>query len=295
MIELSDFKGIFADRLAQILATVPDHVLPLAVTKQVDPQRIRIAYECGLRHFGESRIQEATDKQAALADLPDIHWHLIGHLQSNKAKRAIAQFDWIHSVDQLSLAQRLDRLIQEQFNQEQFNQEQLSQEQLNQEQLSQEQLSQEQLSQEQLSQEQQAQPESQPELPSAPTPSVSPRSPRLCLQVKLAPDPNKYGWEVAQLWQDVDALVQCRHLNICGLMAIPPQGLTEAETLAFFEQARELRDRLNQATELQLTELSLGMSGDYPWAIAAGSTCIRLGRILFGDRPTPTPASPRSG
>jgi pyridoxal phosphate enzyme (YggS family) len=257
MIKLSDFKANFADRLAKILSTVPDHVLPLAVTKQVDPQRVRVAYECGLRHFGESRIQEATEKQAALADLPDIHWHLIGHLQSNKAKRAIAQFDWIHSVDQLSLAQRLDRLVQEQQSQPT------------------------------------SQPEPQPESPTQTT-APPPRSPRLCLQVKLAPDPNKYGWEVAQLWQDIDALVQCRHLNICGLMAIPPQGLAEAETLAFFEQARELRDRLNQATGLNLTELSLGMSGDYPLAIAAGSTCIRLGRILFGDRPTPTPPLPPS-
>lgn len=261
MIELSDFKTIFADRLAKILSTVPDHILPLAVTKQVDPQRIRIAYECGLRHFGESRIQEATEKQAALADLPDIHWHLIGHLQSNKAKRAIAQFDWIHSVDQLALAQRLDRLIREQPLHPESSPE--------------------------------SSPESPPESSPAAT-SPSPRSPRICLQVKLAPDPNKYGWEVAQLWQDIDDLVQCRHLQICGLMAIPPQGSTEAETLAFFEQARELRDRLNQATDFNLTELSLGMSGDYPLAIAAGSTCIRLGRILFGDRPAPTMPSPRA-
>ena len=85
----------------------------IAVSKQVSAQAIRSAYAAGIRDFGESRIQEAASKQAELQDLPDITWHFIGHLQGNKAKKAIEQFHWIHSVDNLKLAQRLDQLAQQ--------------------------------------------------------------------------------------------------------------------------------------------------------------------------------------
>jgi len=80
----------------------------VAVSKTVLPERIREAYDTGLRHFGENRVQEAQAKRPALADLP-ITWHLIGHLQSNKAKGAREIFDWVHSVDSPHIAERLDR------------------------------------------------------------------------------------------------------------------------------------------------------------------------------------------
>ncbi|MGH9413160.1 MAG: YggS family pyridoxal phosphate-dependent enzyme [Terriglobales bacterium] len=81
----------------------------LAVSKTVAPEEIRAAYACGLRHFGENRVQERAAKQAALADLA-IEWHLLGPLQSNKAARALDLFDCIETVDSLALAERLSRL-----------------------------------------------------------------------------------------------------------------------------------------------------------------------------------------
>jgi pyridoxal phosphate enzyme (YggS family) len=99
-----------AQRIQQIRQQLPPHVRIIAVTKQVSVAAMREAYEAGIRDFGENRLQEATPKQAQLEDLPDICWHFIGHLQSNKAKKALEQFQWIHSVDSLPLAQRLDRL-----------------------------------------------------------------------------------------------------------------------------------------------------------------------------------------
>jgi PLP dependent protein len=78
----------------------------VAVTKTVPPERIREAFEAGLRDFGENRVQEAATKRAALSDLTAT-WHLIGHLQSNKSRRARELFHWIHSVDSLHLAQKL--------------------------------------------------------------------------------------------------------------------------------------------------------------------------------------------
>jgi pyridoxal phosphate enzyme (YggS family) len=80
----------------------------MAVTKTVEPDRIRQAYEAGLRVFGENRVQEFAEKQEALRDLKDAEWHLIGHLQSNKAKKAAEAFHAIDSVDSLRLAERLN-------------------------------------------------------------------------------------------------------------------------------------------------------------------------------------------
>ncbi|MEH1918994.1 YggS family pyridoxal phosphate-dependent enzyme [Nostoc sp.] len=102
-----------SERILSIRSSLPTSVKLIAVSKQVSAQAIRSAYNAGIRDFGESRIQEAASKQAELQDLPDITWHFIGHLQSNKAKKAIEHFLWIHSVDNLKLAQRLDQLAQQ--------------------------------------------------------------------------------------------------------------------------------------------------------------------------------------
>ncbi|QXE26264.1 hypothetical protein B6N60_04995 [Richelia sinica FACHB-800] len=188
---------------------------------------MREAYTAGIRDFGESRIQEAASKQAELQDLPDITWHMIGHLQSNKAKKALELFQWIHSVDNLHLALRLDQLAQ------------------------------------QLS-----------------------VNPQVCLQVKILPDPNKSGWTISDLLTDLPSLNQCHHLKIQGLMTIPPLGLNEEETLKVFQETQELARKIqaHQWSHLQMQQLSMGMSGDYKLAIQAGSTMVRLGTILFGQR-----------
>jgi PLP dependent protein len=78
----------------------------IAISKTVPPERIRDAYEAGLREFGENRVQEADAKRPALTDL-DCAWHLVGHLQTNKAKPARELFQWLHSLDSARLAQKL--------------------------------------------------------------------------------------------------------------------------------------------------------------------------------------------
>ncbi|HEY9623322.1 MAG TPA: YggS family pyridoxal phosphate-dependent enzyme [Crinalium sp.] len=218
---------MIGDRLTHLRQTIPDSVRLIAVSKQVPVELMRAAYEAGIRDFGESRIQEAITKKAQLEDLPDITWHMIGHLQANKAAKALELFQWIHSVDSLKLAQRLDRLAADQ-----------------------------------------------------------PASPNILLQVKLLPDPNKSGWTEPELMADLPELDQCRHLNIVGLMAIPPYDLDDAETLSVFKNTFELANTIQQQhwNHLKMEQLSMGMSDDYPLAIQAGSTMIRLGRILFGDR-----------
>jgi PLP dependent protein len=98
------------ERIAQSAARagrVAEDITLVAVSKTFPPAAIRSAYELGLRHFGENRVQERESKQAAVADL-DATWHLIGHLQSNKARRAANLFNRVDSVDSVALAQKLD-------------------------------------------------------------------------------------------------------------------------------------------------------------------------------------------
>jgi len=215
------------DRINEIREQLPPTVRLIAVTKAVPTDLMRAAYATGVRDFGESRLQEALTKQAELSDLPDITWHLIGHLQRNKAAKAMQHFQWIHAIDSLKLAQHLEQIAQQQG-----------------------------------------------------------FSPNLCLQVKFRPDPAKYGWSVAELSADLPTLDRCTHLAIRGLMTILPQGLSETAIAATFQQAKAFSTKLQQHpwSHLRFTELSMGMSGDYPLAVAAGATMIRLGRCLFGER-----------
>jgi PLP dependent protein len=216
-----------AQNIETIRRDLPTSVKLMAVTKQVPVALMREAYAVGVRDFGESRIQEAQAKQQELADLPDLCWHLIGHLQGNKVRKAVQIFDWIHSVDSLKLLQQLDRVCSELA-----------------------------------------------------------KSPKICLQVKILPDPDKFGWTIAELLTDLPQIYECQQLQIVGLMAIPPLGLTPAQTQELFESARDLSHQIidRSGDRLHLTELSMGMSGDYVPAIAAGATIVRLGSILFGDR-----------
>jgi hypothetical protein len=219
--------GLITERIVNIRQQLPPGVRLIAVTKQVSVDAMREAYAAGVRDFGESKVQEAEAKLAQLGDLPDLNWHLIGHLQSNKAKKAVEHFQWIHSCDSLNLAQRLNRLAVE----------------------------------------------------------LSLR-PKICLQVKVAPDPNKYGWTVPELLADLSELDQCDALNIQGLMTILPLGLSQQESLEVFERTRELAEKIRQQnwSNLQMQELSMGMSNDYSLAVQAGATMVRLGRIIFGER-----------
>ncbi len=100
-------------KLEQIRQELPNQVRLIAVSKHVSVEAIQNAYELGIRDFAENRIQEALSKQEQLRHLTDICWHFIGHIQSNKAKKVLANFSWIHSCDSLALAQRLNRLAGE--------------------------------------------------------------------------------------------------------------------------------------------------------------------------------------
>lgn len=210
---------------SEITAHLPSTVRLIAVTKTKAIADIEAAYGVGLRDFAESRIQEALPKIKALAGYGDINWHFIGRLQGNKARRVVENFTWIHSVDNLAMAARLDRIAGE------------------------------------LGQ-----------------------CPRALLQVKMLPDDNKSGWTKEELTVDLPKLAPLTNLQITGLMTILPLGLTPNERQQTFQQVQALAAEISHHSPLKLTELSMGMSGDYGQAVAAGATMVRLGTILFGDR-----------
>lgn len=110
------------------------------------------------------------------------------------------------------------------------------------------------------------------------------KRPKICLQVKMLPDPNKYGWSVDELLGALPELSAAENLDIQGLMTMLPLGLSDSEVLNAFQATRKFRDEINQTSSLQLSELSMGMSGDYLLAIQGGSTMIRVGRTIFGER-----------
>src|ERR1051326_4882113 len=109
---IADNVAEIRERIARAAARVhrdPHSITLMAVSKTVEPERIREAYAAGLRVFGENRVQEFEDKASALADLEEAEWHLIGHLQSNKAKKATELFSAVDSIDSLHLAEKLNQ------------------------------------------------------------------------------------------------------------------------------------------------------------------------------------------
>jgi PLP dependent protein len=96
-----------AENLARLRADVPPHVTLVAVSKKQPPEAIRDAYAAGQRHFGENYAQEWRAKADALADLPELVWHFIGALQTNKAKYLAGRVGFVHMVDREELAREL--------------------------------------------------------------------------------------------------------------------------------------------------------------------------------------------
>jgi PLP dependent protein len=110
--DIASRLGAVRERIAEAArrgGRAVDSVRLVLATKTQPPEALRAAYAAGARDFGENYVQEAAAKRAALADLTRIRWHLIGHLQTNKARTAAAMFDLIHSLDSARLAQALHR------------------------------------------------------------------------------------------------------------------------------------------------------------------------------------------
>lgn len=203
----------------------PASVVLVGASKRQPLERLREAYDAGLRAFGENIAQEAVGKQG---DLPaDIDWHFFGPLQSNKVRLAVRSFSTLHAVDRLKIGRLLDRE------------------------------------------------------------SVGRETPlRIFLQVHLGDEPSKHGFDPTDLAETLRPLADLEHVEIVGLMAIPPYEEDPELARAWFRRLREHRDALSELPEWSGWQgwLSMGMSDDFEIAIEEGATHVRVGSALFGDR-----------
>ena len=198
---------------------IPSNVNILAVSKGFKSQEIKTIQKIGQNDFGESKFQEAFEKQLILKDLKQIKWHFIGRIQSNKIRKIVQNFKYIHSVDSFEKLQKISSISYEEK-----------------------------------------------------------KNPFIMLQVKLSDDPSKGGFKPELLiskWREIQEL---KNITLKGLMTINPRGLSSKENSELFKKCRSLAD------SLQLPDCSMGMSGDWEEAIDAGSTWLRLGSLIFGDR-----------
>jgi pyridoxal phosphate enzyme (YggS family) len=203
----------------------PNEIKILGAAKTQSVEAIRAALDAGVTLIGENYVQEAADKKKQIVDSTE--WHMIGHLQRNKAKQALEIFDVIESLDGIKLAQALD-------------------------------------------------------LEGA----RRGKTIRVFVEVNLGGEENKSGVAKRETPALFEELAKLSHLRVEGLMTVPPFRENLEEVRPYFRQLRELRDQLNDLLlpNIQLAELSMGMSNDYPVAIEEGATIVRIGTALFGPR-----------
>lgn len=195
----------------------------LAVSKKQSIDKIKAAFMAGQKAFGENYVQEALNKQAALADLA-IEWHFIGAIQSNKAKYIAKNFDWAQSVDRFSVAQALNKY----------------------------------------------RPGNLPPL-------------NTCIQINIDLEDSKAGINLAAVESLAQQIINLPRLTLRGLMVIPKKVIDITQQRNTFLKITELFNHLNKQG-FHLDTLSMGMSGDLIPAIQAGSTMVRIGTAIFGER-----------
>lgn len=206
-----------------------DGVALMAVTKTLSPERIREAYNAGLRLFGENRVQEFAGKAGALTDLAGAQWHMIGHLQTNKTSKAVELFGAVDSVDSLKLAEKLDAAAR-----------------------------------------------------------ALGKKLSVLIEVNVGGEEAKSGIrpDSADLEELLLAAQRLQALEFRGLMTVPPYTEDPEGARPYFRRLRELRVAIAGAkiAAVSLDTLSMGMSHDFAVAIEEGSTCVRVGTAIFGER-----------
>ena len=202
----------------------PSEITLVAVSKFNPAEAVDAAAACGVLDFGESRVQELTEKIPKVE--ADVRWHFIGHLQTNKVKNIIGRVCLVHSVDSLHLAKELDRR-------------------------------------------------------SAAAGVVT----DILVQINAAGEESKFGEGLAggeELARQIKG--ECGSLRLRGLMQIAPAAEDPEDVRIYFRQVAELYNRLKNSGFSDFDTLSMGMSHDFETAIEEGSTMIRVGTDIFGER-----------
>jgi len=232
---IADNIAAIRERISRAAGRVgrnPDSITLMGVSKTVEPERIKQAYSAGVRVFGENRVQEFAEKAPAFAGLQEAEWRLIGHLQSNKAKKAVELFHAVDSIDSLRLAEKLDQAAEQ-----------------------------------------------------------TGKELAVLIEIKVGEEESKSGIpaDSPELEDLLRGMQQLTHLQVRGLMAVPPFTEDPEGARPYFRMLRDLRDSigLRKLPGIGMDVLSMGMSHDFEVAIEEGSTCVRVGTAIFGTRPKP--------
>jgi PLP dependent protein len=227
MITNDDIKRNIETISARIRA-INSGIKLLAVSKTFDRSAIAAAIQAGLNEFGESKIQEAEEKIPPINDLyKGIKWHFIGHLQTNKAAKAVKLFDCIQSIDSLRLAEKISaqadggKIIE------------------------------------------------------------------TMLEIKVSEEESKYGILPGEAGSVIEAVKKLPGIKVTGLMTMAPYSDNPENARPYFRRVKTLFDELKRtvnAGNVSMETLSMGMSDDYLVAIEEGSTMVRIGTAIFGER-----------
>lgn len=203
----------------------PDEVTLLPITKTIAVPLIRQALVAGLKAIGENRVQEAAGKFAEIG--AEAVWHLVGHLQTNKVKKALAIFSVIQSVDSLRLAEELQRHAE-----------------------------------------------------------AARQFVEIYLEVNTSGESSKFGIEPQSAVVLARQIAELPNLRLRGLMTIGALTAERARVRACFRWLRQIRDEITAARlpNVDLQTLSMGMTDDFEIAVEEGSTMVRIGRAIFGER-----------
>ncbi len=213
-------------KICQSCGRNPKDVKLMLVSKTVPVDRIQETIDLGHRLFGENKVQELTEKRAQLPD-PNVEFHFIGHLQTNKVKKCLEAASLIHSVDRMSLAEELDKQLKK----------------LN-------------------------------------------KTMDILIQVNTSAEESKFGVSPESALSLVKEVAPLTTLNIKGLMTLAKFSSQEEEVRPCFKLLKQLAETVRAADipGVSMDELSMGMSSDYKIAIEEGSTLVRVGTAIFGER-----------
>ncbi|GAA4658971.1 YggS family pyridoxal phosphate-dependent enzyme [Arthrobacter cryoconiti] len=202
----------------------------LPVSKTVDSERIRIALSAGITDLGENKVQEALRKSVELADVGGLRWHVIGHLQSNKAKFVARFAHEFQALDSLKVARALNSRLE-----------------------------------------------------------IEDRTLEVFIQVNTSKEDSKYGLPPGEVAAFLAALPAFERLKVKGLMTLAINSDDTERVRGCFRELRQLRDVLHQTAPdgVELTGLSMGMSGDFELGVEEGATVVRVGQAIFGARSLP--------
>ena len=215
-------------QIEQINREIPPQVQLIAVSKTKANSAILSAYNVGQRHFGENKVQELCDKWESLPK--DIHWHIIGHLQTNKVKYIAPFIHLIHAVDSIKLLIEIDKQAKKHD-----------------------------------------------------------RIISCLLQFHIAKEETKFGLSYSEATEilETSAYSSLENITIIGVMGMASFVKDEKQIVTEFNELADIFKKLKETffkNNDSFKEISMGMSGDYPLAIEAGSTMIRVGSTIFGSR-----------